>query len=73
MKYAARFEEDAGADSSFAPELYPDNVSQCPVIHDENQRLENAEQTEERTRASKTQSYLPCHYFDFICGSSTGA
>jgi hypothetical protein len=21
---------------------------------------------------SATQKYLPCHYFDFICGSSTG-
>jgi hypothetical protein len=73
MEYAARIEEYAGVDNSFAPEAYPANVSQCPLTHDENQTLGDAEQTEEQIRASKTRRYLPCHYFDYICGSSTGA
>jgi len=71
MEHAASIEENAGVDNSFAPEDYPDNVSQ--LNHDENQRLDDAEQIEEQNRASKAHRYLPCHYFDYICGSSTGA
>ncbi|KAL6171038.1 hypothetical protein ACJQWK_03983 [Exserohilum turcicum] len=49
-----------GRSDSFWPDEFPPNVAQRegrPVPY---QQL------------SATQKYLPCHYFDFMCGSSTG-
>lgn len=53
--------------SSFSPESYPPNVSHVPLSDEEN--------TERRRAGDKVSSrrYLPCHYFDYIGGSSTGA
>ncbi|KAI1270847.1 acyl transferase/acyl hydrolase/lysophospholipase [Xylaria sp. FL0933] len=53
-------EHDASTMSSFHPCEKPDNVTQ---LLDSN-NLQN--------RAAYT-PFLPCHYFDYICGTSTGA
>jgi predicted patatin/cPLA2 family phospholipase len=44
---------------SFLPEDKPQHVTQCNV--------ENLS-----ARDLDAYNFLPCHYFDFICGSSTG-
>lgn len=48
---------------SFWPQKYPEHVSQLPE-EDEN---DDGYKTNPASRM-----FLPCHYFDFICGSSTG-
>ena len=59
---------------SFWPQPLPDNVSQVPPDSDVKRELAEAHNPEARRRAiPAAQRYLPCHYFDFICGSSTGA
>ncbi|MCJ1424450.1 hypothetical protein MMC29_002338 [Sticta canariensis] len=59
---------------SFWPQPLPDNVSQVPPNWDVQRRLAEANNAEARRRAvPAAQRYLPCHYFDYICGSSTGA
>lgn len=51
--------------SSFSPEVYPENVSHVPL---------SIEDTTSKTHSTKeSRRYLPCHYFDYIGGSSTGA
>lgn len=60
--------------SSFSPLDYPENSSLGPFSEEEDNKLGGAKGTIEKCRArEKTRRYLPCHYFDFICGSSTGA
>jgi hypothetical protein len=49
--------------SSFHPQPLPDDVSQCPPP-DGTQDVESDDLDPQR--------FLPCHYFDIICGSSTG-
>ncbi|KAF9700754.1 hypothetical protein EKO04_001391 [Ascochyta lentis] len=56
-------EEDQDEIHSFWPEAYPENVSQLAKNH-------NEDNTPERLPAAR--AFLLCHYFDFICGSSTG-
>ncbi|KZM24237.1 uncharacterized protein EKO05_0005788 [Ascochyta rabiei] len=56
-------EEDQDDIHSFWPEAYPNNVSQLPRNHD-------GDSTPEHLPAAR--AFLLCHYFDFICGSSTG-
>jgi hypothetical protein len=59
---------------SFAPEPYPGNVSQVPRTEDEKQKWRAASGEDGKCSAlPKTRRYLPCHYFDYIGGSSTGA
>lgn len=59
---------------SFWPQPLPDNVSQLPPSMDQRRTMAEAKTTEARQRAIPVaQRYLPCHYFDYICGSSTGA
>lgn len=59
---------------SFWPQALPENVSQVPRSWELKRRMEKANDSEARRRAiPAAQRYLPCHYFDFICGSSTGA
>ena len=59
---------------SFWPKAWPDNVSQVPPDWQVKERLKEANSPEARRRAiPAAQRYLPCHYFDYICGSSTGA
>ena len=56
--------------SSFFPEEWPENVSQVPLTEREATAWKNAYSQEDRLRAiSHSRRYLPCHYFDEICGS----
>lgn len=74
MDVIADIEEKGEIYHSFAPQDFPENVSQGPFTEEESQRLSDADQAEPRCRAlSRTRRYLPCHYFDYICGTSTGA
>lgn len=70
-------EEDDGRPpvcSSFSPKPYPENVSHVPLSEEEITKIEEARDATGRCRAKEaTRRYLPCHYFDYICGSSTGA
>lgn len=59
-------------DHSFAPEPYPETVSQNLTPSEERERQK--QRGDDRIRVlNKERRYLPCHYFDMICGSSTGA
>lgn len=59
---------------SFWPQPLPDNVSQVPMSKELRRKIDEANSPEAQQRAiPAAQRYLPCHYFDFICGSSTGA
>lgn len=59
---------------SFHPERYPKYVSQ-KISDEERKRIKENErvETEEFGALDDNRRYLLCHYFDFICGSSTGA
>lgn len=79
MEYIAdeeqRFEKDVEILHSFCPEPWPEYVSQIPLsAADELERIEKAGDLNQKCRAMfKARRFLPCHYFDHICGSSTGA
>ena len=78
MEYVAAEEEKNPAEEalhSFHPQPWPDDVSQIPVdAVEELKDIKNASGSDERCRAMhRARRFLPCHYFDFICGSSTGA
>ncbi|KAL8788947.1 MAG: hypothetical protein Q9195_007063 [Heterodermia aff. obscurata] len=70
-----RFDEDREVLHSFHPQGLPDDVSQIPPdAIEERRNINNASDADGRYRAMhRTRRFLPCHYFDFICGSSTGA
>jgi hypothetical protein len=53
--------EVAKALSSFSPLNEPANVSHIP----------NTTRSDDGENGSNG-NYLPCHYFDYICGTSTG-
>ena len=80
MGYIAKEEGDIPAEDgeevihSFHPLRLPDDVSQIPPdATEELTKIKRAKDADERCRAmDKTRRFLPCHYFDFICGSSTG-
>lgn len=71
----AELDENGEVLHSFHPHEWPDNVSQIPSSAVEELRaINNAEGRKEQCRAMHTaRRFLPCHYFDYICGSSTGA
>ena len=48
--------------SSFRPQTRPENVTQCPLKR----------KNQNHYKELDAQRFLPCHYFDLICGSSTG-
>ena len=79
MEYIAEKEEELGVGKqirhSFSPEALPDNVSQIPRSAVEELRAINdaPTPTAKICAMSPARRYLPCHYFDHICGSSTGA
>ena len=76
MEYVAMVEEseDSTTYHSFSPKPWPANVSQVPLTDIEKQKRKKARDDEAKTRMlPQTRRYLPCHYFDYICGSSTGA
>lgn len=59
---------------SFWPEQYPDNVSHGPFDAEETTGLRRARGVKARCqKLKKSRRFLPCHYFDYIFGSSTGA
>jgi len=71
-------EERAGDDCaglhSFYPEPRPKRVSQVDLDEQEKSERRDAQGNAARLLCLKeSRRYLPCHYFDFICGSSTGA
>jgi hypothetical protein len=47
------------AESSFHPCIQPLNVSHSAITMDSNREI-------------LRRDFLPCHYFDYICGTSTG-
>ncbi|MCJ1398485.1 hypothetical protein MMC11_001685 [Xylographa trunciseda] len=74
MKHVADEERKIGNDHSFIPEEWPENVSQIPHTESEQRDHDNATTAEaKRCVIPRSRRYLPCHYFDYICGSSTGA
>jgi hypothetical protein len=58
---------------SFSPRSYPKDV--CPPSEgEEYTKVKSAKnQAEELSALRREKRYLPCHYFDYICGTSTGA
>ena len=76
MEFVAEAEEkcDRQIYHSFHPEPWPDNVSQIPLTHEEQERAGKANDGQHKARVlPQARRYLPCHYFDNVCGSSTGA
>ena len=49
---------------SFEPVPFPKHVTQHV--------RESSDQRQEDDFSDDTEKFLPCHYFDIICGSSTG-
>lgn len=59
---------------SFHPEPYCNTVSGDDLDEDEKSKRKAATNEDDRIKGLKpTRRYLPCHYFDYIYGSSTGA
>jgi hypothetical protein len=79
MEYVAEKESELDENDevhhSFSPQEWPENVSQIPrTAEHELERIADASTPEGKCLAmSKVRRFLPCHYFDHICGSSTGA
>ena len=77
MEFVAEAEEKEDEDEiyhSFSPQSWPSHVSPAPLTPEEKTRVDEADGEEAKARAlPKVRRYLPCHYFDNICGSSTGA
>ena len=84
MKYIAEEEEkneyyeegDALVYHSFHPQNFPFELSTAvDLSSEERQKYKTAgDNYEAKIRAlPEARRYLPCHYFDYICGSSTGA
>ena len=55
-------EENKDNLNSFLPEPMPEHVTQCLKTRNNKSHYEELD----------AQRFLPCHYFDLICGSSTG-
>ena len=77
MEYVAAEEErceEGEVLHSFHPQEWPEHVSQIPLDAAEEIRFNNASDSDGKCGAiHRTRRFLPCHYFDYICGSSTGA
>jgi hypothetical protein len=60
---------------SFSPEQFPAYVTQGGLSDKERQRQHATRGARISTHeiVRNVRKYLPCHYFDYICGSSTGA
>ncbi|KAK4900239.1 hypothetical protein LTR27_002463 [Elasticomyces elasticus] len=75
MEYVARSEENHGEPHlhSFQPEPLPHHVCHVPLADSERDRQNQAHYEDDRIAAlAPSKRYLPCHYFDYIGGSSTG-
>ena len=77
MEYIAVEEErlnDGESLHSFYPNDLPPNVSQIPLTEKEKRHIQEWDLEEDPVgKVPRTRRYLPCHYFDQIGGSSTGA
>ena len=74
MDYIGDEEEKEGIPHSFYPQAWPENVCQAPLTDEEARPIMAAYDAEMKLRAlPRTRRYLPCHYFDHVCGSNTGA
>lgn len=74
MDYIGTEEEKEGSYHSFDPEPWPQNVRQATLTKEEERLIDEAYDDQARLRGLlRPRRYLPCHYFDHICGSSTGA
>ena len=76
MEFIAEAEEkwDAKIYHSFYPQKWPKDVSQIPLTDEQQSRSDELTSEEDKARLLPcARRYLPCHYFDNICGSSTGA
>ena len=59
---------------SFQPQEWPENVYQAPLTKEEEEKRQEVHDPQLKVRElPRNRRYLPCHYFDYICGSSTGA
>lgn len=61
---------------SFWPQPLPDNVSQLPSdreLHIKSEKAQGHGSEAGWRSIPAARRYLPCHYFDYICGSSTGS
>ena len=76
MEYIGKEEEEKNEEDvyhSFSPEDWPENVNHAPLTSEEQSAVDGAYLSEEQVRRMpSTRRYLPCHYFDHVCGSSTG-
>ena len=77
MEFIAEVEEEKEDEDiyhSFHPQSWPKDVSQIPLTDEEQTRSDDEASEEHKVRVLPgSRRYLPCHYFDNICGSSTGA
>jgi hypothetical protein len=60
---------------SFWPQSFPEHVTQTPFTFAETRKMKR--QLEDKLldhcdALRDARKFLPCHYFDLICGSSTG-
>ncbi|KAH5400365.1 hypothetical protein HBI47_197860 [Parastagonospora nodorum] len=79
MKYIANEElkrkDDDDEHHSFFPSQFPEHVTQGKDDEDERRKQQAAPGARVFTweYVREARKFLPCHYFDYICGSSTGA
>lgn len=74
--YAGAYSREQQAEHhSFWPHPFPENATQGPFSLDEERQLKLADgdQAAKCNALKDARKFLPCHYFDYICGSSTGA
>ena len=64
--------ESGNTYSSFHPLLYPESLSQYTIICGKGSN-NASDRMHALRKLPPARRYLPCHYFDLICGSSTGA
>ena len=80
MYFIAEEEERLSPDNdndchSFYPQNFPANVSHLEMNTVENTRLESLDHTQSHQQFKAWDAekrFLPCHYFDYIGGTSTG-
>lgn len=61
---------DGAAAHSFSPMEYPSSVSQ---LHDNDAETRSKRVKDGVQALDPSRRYLPCYYFDYIRGTSTGA
>lgn len=58
---------------SFHPEKYPNHVTRKLSKNEQRAMGEIQNGSDVFHKLTYSRRYLPCHYFDYICGSSTGS